>query len=400
MKIALAPDLHCFYTTYGHIDKTGKNFRENEWLHVTETFYKECVDRQIDVVIAPGDLFTNPRPSAAQILMVAKLFMNLESKGITVLGISGNHDVGGVGVKTSNDVVGAIGGQGLWCVQSFKTCVINDIGFGFLPFLRDPAVSAYNPDYAELERSDKLVKIAGDLSKELDEKHAEKKILIGHYSIAGAMSSSGKSMEKTVNGIEVVLPLGELISEGWDACLFGHIHKPQVLSEKPFVAYSGCIQRINIGEWEDRRGFYIYDTDTEEYEFVDLPAIEMMSFVTEINGKEKATELFDKIKSANLKNKIVQVRYSISKEDISLVDRNEIMDLLRKKKVLAVAGVGPHIIEVARQRDVSLTESLDSKSALEKWLDNKSVDAKRKKKVFDLFEKIGARIEAEARGSV
>ena len=31
MRIALAPDLHCFYPTYGHIGKDGKNFRETEW---------------------------------------------------------------------------------------------------------------------------------------------------------------------------------------------------------------------------------------------------------------------------------------------------------------------------------------------------------------------------------
>ena len=397
MRIALAPDLHCFYTTYGHIGKDGKNFRETEWQEIADTFYKFCLKEGAELVVVPGDLFTNPRPSANQILMVANLFQKLEAKGIKVLGISGNHDVGGVGSATSNDVVGAIGGQGLWCVQTFRTCIVNDVGFGFLPFQRNPSVSAYNPDYAEMEFSDKLVRIAGDLSKQLDTLGAKKKVLIGHYSLAGAVASSGQSMEK--GGSEVVLPLGELANEGWDALLFGHIHKPQVLSEKPFAAYSGCFQRINIGEWKDERGFYLYDTDSGKYRFVNLPAIEMVSVTEEIHSKEDAERLLKELRDADLKEKIVQVRYSISKADISLVDRNEIMDILREKRILASAGVGPHITEVARQRDISLTESLDASTALSKWMANKDIDEERRKKVFALFSEIGEHIEKEARGS-
>ena len=93
------------------------------------------------------------------------------------------------------------------------------------------------------------------------------------------------------------------------------------------------------------------------------------------------------------------MRYSISKADISLVDRNEIMDILREKRILASAGVGPHITEVARQRDISLTESLDASTALSKWMANKDIDEERRKKVFALFSEIGEHIEKEARGS-
>lgn len=400
MRIALAPDLHCFYTTYGHMDKDGRNYREKEWEKIAKAFYTKCIKHKVDLVIAPGDLFTNPRPSAAQILMVARLFSALEKKGIKVLGISGNHDIGGVGATTSNDVVGAIGGEKLWCVQEFSSCIVNDIGFAFLPFLHDPSISAYNPDYENLEISKKLIQIAGELFSKLDKQGAEKKILVGHYSISGAVSSSGKTMEKTMNGNEIILPLGELISEGWDACLFGHIHKPQVLNENPFVAYSGCFQRINIGEWQDKRGFFLYDTESGTHDFIPLPAIEMVSFAKAIENEQDADAFLAEIRNADLKGKIVQVRYSLSKANISLVDRNEILGILSKKKVLAIAGVAPHILEVARQRDVSLTESLDAKTALSKWMNNKEIDADRQKKVMELFQSIGEGIEKEARGSV
>ena len=396
MKIALAPDLHCFYTTYGHLGKDGKNFRETEWQKIADAFAKECIARKADAAVIPGDLFTNPRPSANQILMVASLFQKLEDGGVKVLGISGNHDVGISGGVTSNDVVGAIGGDNKWCVQSFDSCIVDGVGFGFLPFQRDASVIAYNPDYAELEMSERLVRIAGELSRKLESEGAEKRILVGHYSISGSVSSSGQSMESGSG--EVVLPLGELLNEGWDACLFGHIHKPQILSEKPFVAYSGCFQRINIGERDDDRGFFLYDTDTGKHKFVSLPAIKMQAFIEDVASKEDAERLLKDISDAKLQGKIVQVRYSISKKDIALVDRNEIIDILKKKRPIAVAGVGPHITEVARQRDVSLTESLDARTALSKWMENKEIDDDRKKKVFALFDGIRGKMERAARG--
>ena len=387
MKIALAPDLHCFYNTNDKLNKLGESRREEEWKNSTEYMLNQCVANEVNTIVFPGDYFVNPKPTAKQVLLISNLFRKFEENKIRVIGTTGNHDISGANTKSMGDVVSAIGGNKNWCVTTFDTLRIYSIGFAFLPFVKTPEIMAYNPNFANMEVSEQLIQIANSMYKKLSEDPKVKtKILIGHCSIVGAKTSSGKSMERTLNGTEVVLPLGEL--KEWDACLFGHIHKPQVLSEsKPFVAYSGSVQRINIGEAKDERGFYIYDTDAETYDFINIPAIQMKTFFAKIYTKEDVILFYKKIKSEDLKDKIVQVTYEISKNDIDLINKKEILKLLEEKEVMSVAKVSPKILEETRQRDMSLTESLDSQQALEKWLEQKNENEETKHRMAELLRK-------------
>lgn len=399
MKIALAPDLHCYYNTYDKLDKTGESKRKKEWKNATAEFYRVCKKQKVDVAVFPGDFFVNPKPTAECVLLISKLFREMEKIGVKVIGITGNHDITGSNRKSMNDVVSAIGDNEEWCYSKFDTLVIDDVGFGFLPFVKAPEITAYNPDYAQMEMSEQLIQIAGGLSAKMSEDtNIKKKILVGHWSIQGAITSSGKTMERTINGVEVVLPLGELATQGWDAILFGHIHKPQVLHEqKPFVAYSGCIQRINIGEANDKRGFYIYDTSDDSYVFHEFSAIEMKSFHAVISTPDDVDALLKEISESDIKDKIVQVKYDISKDNVDLVNQKLLIKALEKKKPMNVVNILPRILEASRQRDITLTESLDSETALKKWMSNKGIIDKEQDKIMVLFNKYKERILEEAK---
>ena len=253
-----------------------------------------------------------------------------------------------------------------------------------------PEIVAYNPDYASKEMSDRLIRISEDLFGKLGD--VKKKILVGHWSIQGAVTSSGKTMEATLTGVETVLPMGDLVRQGWDACLFGHIHVPQVLCDKekdgPFIAYSGCIQRINVGEAGDVRGFYIYDTKTADYEFFRLPAIPMKVFSKEIKRGDDFEELLAEIKEKPLAGKYAYVKYLATKDNFALVDKKAIELALKEQNPLSIIGIKPKIVLDARQRDSSLTESLDNETALGKWLSNKQVDDARAKRVMEKYKDI------------
>lgn len=397
MKIALSPDLHCFYNTYDKLDKNGESKRKNEWKKATGEFCKICKEQEVDVAVFPGDFFVNPKPTAEAVLLISKLFRWLEKNKIKVLGITGNHDITGSNRKSMNDVVSAIGNNQTWCYSKFDTLVVDNVGFGFLPFVKVPEIVAYNPDYAQMEISEQLVQIAGGLSAKLSEnENVTKKILVGHWSIQGAITSSGKSMERSLNGAEVVLPLGDVASQGWDAVLFGHIHKPQVLHENnPFVAYSGCIQRINIGEATDDRGFFIYDTEKDTHEFFSLPAIEMKSFSTTISTSDDVDALLKEIAEEDIKEKIVQVKYDISKDNVDLVNQKVLLKVLEKGKPMNIVNILPRILEATRQRDVTLTESLDSETALKKWLNNKGIIDSEQSEILKLFSSYRTRLLEE-----
>lgn len=387
MKIALAPDLHCFYSTYDVATKKGESIRKKEWKLVGAKMLATCKEQGVETVIFPGDFFVNPKPTAEEVLIVASLLHAFERAGMNVIGITGNHDITGAGRKSMDEVVAEIGRNKKWCYSSFDTDVIGDVGFAFLPFVKVPELTAYNPDYASRALSEQLTHVTDELYEKLGD--VKKKILIGHWSIQGAITSSGKTMENTLTGTETVIPLGDLVRRGWDACLFGHIHLPQVLKEsKPFVAYSGCFQRINVGEAKDPRGFFIFDTDTDQYKFHKLPSIKIKAFKKEIHSEQDFKALIDEIKAASLKGSFAYVKYEVDKDDFDLVDKRAILKALDEAHPLNIAGVMPKVICKARQRDASLTEALDGETALSKWLDNKKVDAAKIKNVMNLYRKL------------
>lgn len=315
--------------------------------------------------------------------MVSSLLRRFEKAGIKSIGITGNHDISGSGKKTMNEVVSATGSSD-WCHSSFGTEIINGVGFAFLPFVKAPEITAYTPDYAGLAIGEQLLFAAGKLFGELS--GADKKILVGHWTIQNASMSSGAKASQ-MNGAETILPLKELVAQGWDACLFGHIHVPQILCKKPLVAYSGCFQRINIGEACDRRGFFIYDTESGTAEFHKLPAIPMKVFEKEIRSKEDFDALLEEIRGSNIRNRIAYVRYTVKKENFSCVDKCMLQKTLLDGYPMSIAGIMPKVICAARQRDATLTESLDGEAALAKWLSNRGTDKETSERVLALYQK-------------
>lgn len=393
MRIALCPDIHCYYSSrYDVLDKDGKSVRKEEWMHIAGRLYATCKRQKVDVLVAPGDFFVNPKPTAEQILLVSTMFSAFENAGIPVLGITGNHDIGGAGTTSMDKVVAEIGHNVRWCCLTFDTTTIEKdgekIGFAFLPFVKAPQIAAYNPDFASKEMSGRLLEISQGLFEKLGDT-VDKKILVGHWSIQGAVASSGKTMEATLSGIETVLPKGDLIRQGWDACMFGHIHVPQVLSDKdhggPFIAYSGCFQRINIGEANDKRGFYIYDTKSQEYSFYELPAIEMKVFQKDIQGEADFDALLKEIKGTDLTGKYAYVKYTVDKDKFALVNKRAIEEAIRNQNPINIIGIMPKVIYANRQRDASVTETLDGEAALEKWLTNKEIPPERTKNLLTMY---------------
>ena len=70
-------------------------------------------------------------------------------------------------------------------------------------------------------------------------------IIAGHVSVTGATVGTERSM---MLGQDHVLNVSALERPQVDYVALGHIHKHQVLSYNPHVAYSGSLERIDFGE--------------------------------------------------------------------------------------------------------------------------------------------------------
>lgn len=373
MKVIHLPDPHCYYTVYESIDKeTGKSVRLLEWERLAEYIVRKAREIAPDLIIVPGDFFRNARPEHDQIFMVAEFMKGLETSGADVVGFLGNHDTRPQGKKTPVDVFSAIGRNPRWNIATPQVVHGGKYDLAILPSVHASQIFSREIDPAEAAQkiSDHLVTVMKSLRNNCREDVT--KILAGHWVISGAKASSGQTL---LADREPVIPLEEILSCGWDLACFGHIHKPQVLSKSPFVGYAGAMQRINIGEEKDDRGFWVHDTDSGESEWVPIPALEFLTITLEQEEARRVCtdpDLFqDVLNRFPTEGKFVRIRYEVTEEEAAKIRPDILASMVMGRGALAVVDVKADIIRNNRARNSAVTEQTSVLEALDMWLNDR-----------------------------
>lgn len=366
MRILHGPDLHCWYPNYGTIGPNGEHSRLTDWKRTAEALVQIAGERQCDLAVFPGDLFKDSRPSPAAIMAVTDLFRDLEDQyGVSVVACQGNHDAPGAGQLGPVDELANLTGYSQWGVTRPRVVGTHWFDVAVLPFVKPAALVDQTGDPAELAAavSQKLVGIARGLAAQCTRRP---RILVGHWTIQGSISSSGQVMGV---GVEPAIPLSELTGLGFDAVLMGHIHKPQVLNEQPFVAYAGSLERVDFGEEHDQRGCYIIDTDAGTHEWVDLPA---RRFLTCETHPDEVGQLIDHPGNiagfVGISDAIVRVKLQPTEEQVKRLDMAAMTQALYDAGAHYVAGVLMDVQRSDRAREATITEHTGPAEALDRWL--------------------------------
>ena len=359
MKILHAPDLHSVYDNYGKVGSDGVHSRLAEWRKCADTILETAIRENVDVAVFPGDIFRTSRPRAMEQIEVYSLFDKLRREKIKVVAIAGNHDLVAPGEPSAVDVLSRVGEKSFGVTMP-KIVTAKDVQFVCLPSVKAAAINAACSDPAEAATmvSNKLMDIARSMRALCDDRP---KVLVGHWNITGSATSSGQYM---LGGHEPTLMLSELLSLEFDAYLFGHIHKPQVLHERPFVGYAGAMQRVDFGEEDDDRGFYIHDLERGETHWHALPAIAFHTLSLDEN--------FQITGLSQVTGNIVRVKYQVREDDAAKIDHGKIVGQIKEMEPLYFAGIFPEIIKTDRKRSAGLTEQTGPLEALSMWLATKS----------------------------
>jgi exonuclease SbcD len=268
MKILHFADLHLGVETYGHLNpENGLSSRLDDFLKAFDQVVDFALENKIDLVLFCGDAYKTREPSQTQQRELARRIKRLSEGGIPLFLVTGNHDLpNAMGRATAIEIFNTLSVPNVTVADRPGIHRIRtpggEIQIAALPWVRRSALltrdDTRNLDFNQINEKlqQTLTRIILDQASRLDSSLPA--ILAAHVWVMNARVGTEKSMSI---GQEHMLLLSSVAQPAFDYVALGHIHKGQVLNEHPPVVYSGSLERLDFGDEDDEKGFYVVDIE-------------------------------------------------------------------------------------------------------------------------------------------
>ncbi len=246
MRIALSSDwhLHNYSGAQVRILKDGTNSRLKDILDCCDWMVDEAVDRGCTAFLHGGDVTHNRKVLHISAWARACAAFRRWGERIPFHVNEGNHDEDQSGDGTST--VGALAGVVAGAYTSARTSRVGSLKVGWLPYVEDPA-----------EVREQTARLAKEGAR----------VLVAHLGIGDPRHADCLPIDYETPGR---ISVADLNPELFDQVFLGHYHTPQDLA--PNVRYIGSPLQLSFKEAGITKGFWTYDTETGEVEFVENTA--------------------------------------------------------------------------------------------------------------------------------
>jgi DNA repair protein SbcD/Mre11 len=388
LKIIHFADLHLGVESYGHINpETGLSSRLEDFLKALDYVVDFALEQQVDLVLFCGDAYKSREPSQTQQREFAKRIRRLSEGGVPLFMLIGNHDLpNAIGRATSTEIFGTLSVPDVYVADRPGISLIETrhgpLQIAALPWLRRSALlsreDTHNLDLNQI--NERLQKILTDIIQEqaggIDP--AVPAVLAGHVWILNARLGSEKSM--TI-GQEHILLLSSVAQRAFDYVALGHIHKAQVLAREPPVVYSGSLERVDFGEEEDEKGFYLIDIQPEkagvarkvDYVFHPVPGRRFLSLNIDIKADDVdvTSTILDFItaRADDIKDAIVRLTIKLPAGVTGKIRDSEILKAGKEAYYFSITREVQREVRLRLGRDK--TEGITPVDALKAFLETK-----------------------------
>jgi exonuclease SbcD len=348
---------------------------------VLEQIVDVARERDVDGVLLAGDIFDRPKPTPAELHLFGRFARRLEQAAIPAVAVLGNagHDQLGADQPSALELFSF----GEWMRVSRHPEVLQLGGVAVCtlpstPVSRLVAARGGRDDVNELAVA-LLLDTCADIRAQVKSTPA---VLLGHWAVSGASLPNGLPVSDLH---EPVLPLDALETLDFDAMVFGHIHKAQMLeaSVAGFTTafYVGSPMTLNFGEANVEHGAYVLEWQPGPDVFsAELVPLLSRRFVTvdvdlllEVARTPDAIDETDVIGAAiaeqlPLTDAVLRIRYRATEEQARRVDVAALKGFCMDAGAHRVYQVTPEIVRAQRARVAGVDESLAPQAALDVWI--------------------------------
>ncbi len=408
MKIIHFSDLHIGYTRYSKgIDlETGLDNRIVDFLNTFDELVNYALEENVELVIFAGDAYKDRNPSQTHQKEFAKRLLKLTKANIPVVLVVGNHDMpGNKGRATALDIFPTMNLDNITVIDKLqlyelKTKSKNPIQILGMPWIRKGSlISRLSNIKKDITIEDLNKQIIQTLDNSLEKEifkinQSIPCIFSGHLTVMEAKTSTETLMSI---GADYMFPAQFFARPEFEYVALGHVHKDQILVESPPVIYSGSLERVDFGEKDDVKGFYVIEIDPKKsqgnrlvnYKKIPVSARNFREYIINI---PKETEfpvniIEEELNSKEIKDSIARIIIESTREHYQSINDPKIKSILSNAKYLVSTEL--KIISEKKINDIQITENLGIIDSFEKYLENfKEINDQKRKRLLDYGKEI------------
>ena len=247
MKIVHCSDLHLGKRFSGNKDYVKKRYMD--FFNAFAVFIDKVEEIKPDVCLIAGDIFDKREINPDILSKTEYLFKRLKNNvKKEIIAIEGNHDNSRILEESWLEYLQE---------QNILKVFYYNRDFDEKNYLKIDDINFYPVGYPGFMIDEALTKLSEKLNPQ------EKNIVIVHTGISGSIN--------TLPGL-VSTSILDLFKDKAIYIAGGHIHSFTTYpKEKPYFFVSGSLEFSNVqNEKSDKKGFILFDTDTLNYEFIEL----------------------------------------------------------------------------------------------------------------------------------
>jgi exonuclease SbcD len=407
LKIIHFADLHLGVENYGRIDPaTGLSSRLNDFLGALDELVDYALEKRVDLVLFCGDAYKTREPSQTQQREFARRIARLATGNLPVFLITGNHDLpNAIGRATATEIFDTLSVKNVYVASRPDIYKIPTAGGSIqvvaMPWLRRSALLSredtknLNIEQVNQKTQEALTQAISRLAAGLDPSLPA--ILAAHVLVGDARVGRGSERLMSI-GQEPALLLSNIALPAFDYIALGHIHKHQVLSESPPVVYAGSLERVDFGEENDEKGFYVVNIEPDpaagkrkvSFEFHPVNARRFLTI--EVALKAGETDPTSSVLAAiagqeeKARNAIVRLNISLPSSLEGQLRNNEIREALKETHNFTIAREAQR--ETRLRMGNRTAEEITPLDALKTYLESQKVSPERQKALLEYGERL------------
>ena len=346
MKIVHCSDLHLGKRFSGNKDYVKKRYMD--FFNAFAVFIDKVEEIKPDVCLIAGDIFDKKEINPDILSKTEYLFKKLKDNvKKDIIAIEGNHDNSRILEESWLEYLQE---------QNILKVFYYNRDFDEKNYLKIDDINFYPVGYPGFMIDEALTKLSEKLNPQ------EKNIVVVHTGISG----STDTLPGLVSTSVLDLFEGKAIYMAG-----GHIHSFTTYpKEKPYFFVSGSLEFSNVqNEKSDKKGFILFDTDTLNYEFIELEhrkRIKKDFSYTNFSNLEDEFENF--VKELNLTGEEILV-ISISLNNNDYINTESLENIAEKNGALKTHILIKNILNIGASEENNSDLSIDEleKNLINTW---------------------------------